>query len=361
MFGGFARSRVLEGKWLVVLVGVSAGCSLFGSSSKQYDDDDNAGNSSGGTKSSGGSSGTKSSGGSSTGGTTSSGGSGATGGSSKGGSTSSGGSGATGGSSKGGSTSSGGSTSTGGSDTTGGSTSSGGDAGTGGAKGGSTSTGGDAGTGGSSGGSGGKGGSGGSGGSVSSGGSSGSGGSAGSVDCGTEYATHAGGYVTAPGTSGCWHGFAYTVSDALGSSIAPTDFSTCTDGCSLCAAGVIPSSTGYSGWAGLGVTINQADMDGAPTGTVTPTGSYLTVTFDNPGGSELRIQIQNDTTQWCAPLTGAGGSVKVPYANFNTECWTGGSGTPYSGQAITGVQLVVPGSELEDTVFEMCLTGVKDT
>jgi hypothetical protein len=368
MFGVHVSNREwVGGKTLAAVLVLCAGCSLFGSDKHYDDDDDSGGKSSGGSKSSGGTQSSGGNSGESSGGTVSTGGDGSSNGGTTGGSHSSGGT-----KSAGGTT--GGSVSAGG--TTGGSISAGGDFSASGgdfsASGGDTSTGGDASsaggtggkgvTGGSSGGTGGKGGgsSGGTGGST--GGSSGSAGSSG--ECGSAYETHALGYITSPGTSGCWHGFAYTVTDDLGSSALPTDFSACDgSGCSICSSGTVVADIGYAGWAGLGADVNQVDTADAPVGTVVPSGTGLQISYTNAGGSPLRIQIQDETTdtQWCYTLGGSGGTVTVPWTSFNTTCWDTSLGEYYlPGQAITGVQLVVPGSAEYSTPYSICLDGFSD-
>jgi hypothetical protein len=357
MSGGIRRMSARHARWVVGVAIVAVACSGKNPDDDDDDDDDDAGEA--GQQSSGGSS--------------ANGGSGNTGGSSANGGSVSGSSG-NGGSVSGSSGSNGGNISSGGVSGTNGGSAAGGTAATGG------STGGDGATGGSSGGTGGTGGStggdtstGGTGGDTSTGGTggdtSGTGGTGGdggtgggeAIECGDGFETHVGGYVTSPGSSGCWKGYAYTITDSLGSLITPAEFSSCTEGpCSLCVSGTVAPDLDYEGFAGLGFNANQINETDAPQGTVLPSGTGLTVGWTNAGGSGLRVQIQNATTQWCYTLTGASGTVTIPYSAFMTQCWEGGASVYYAGEAITGMQLTVPGNGLYTTPFNFCLSSASD-
>jgi len=72
------------------------------------------------------------------------------------------------------------------------------------------------------------------------------------------------------------------------------------------------------------------------------------------------VQIQSGaTSRWCYALAGASGIVTIPYSSFNTACWDG-TGLPYAGEALTGVQLTVPGNGLYETPFSFCLNSLSD-
>jgi hypothetical protein len=344
---------VRHARWVVGVAIVAVACSGKNYDDDDDDDDDDAGEA--GQQSSGGS-GPK--GGTGNGGTNggSSGNGGSVSGSSGNGGSVSGSSGSSGGDvASGGVSGTNGGSAAGGSAATGGST--GGDGATGGSTGGSDATGG---TGGSTGGDTSTGGTGGSTGGVGGGGSGGEAGG-GTIECGTGFETHDGGYVTSPGSSGCWQGYAYTVTDSLGSLVTPADFSGCTGSpCSLCVSGVVAADLDYGGYVGLGFNANQIDEMDAPKNSVVPTGTGLTVGWTNTGGSGLRVQIQNATTQWCYTLTGASGTVTIPYSAFMTQCWEGGASVYYAGEAITGMQLTVPGNGIYTTPFNFCLNSASD-
>ncbi len=118
----------------------------------------------------------------------------------------------------------------------------------------------------------------------------------------------------------------------------------------------------YSGVAMIGYNINQA-VDSTTLGTWTPTGTTgITVSFTNPGGSALRVQIQglNGATvasdRWCYPLTGASGTVTIHWATFNTDCWDN-TGTYYSGQPLSAVMIIVPGGNVSTVSYSICLNS----
>ena len=91
-----------------------------------------------------------------------------------------------------------------------------------------------------------------------------------------------------------------------------------------------------------------------------PTGTGLQVTYTKVSGpTTIRVQIQDATTRWCAPLTTSGAT--IPYTSFNTMCWeTAPPATgAYAKQPITQVQLVAPGGETAVPI-DMTLVSVKD-
>jgi hypothetical protein len=186
-----------------------------------------------------------------------------------------------------------------------------------------------------------------------------------SPTCGATFAVAGGGYVTGPGSSGCWHGYAFTAASSA-STLSPMTFAGCASPCSLCMTGSVAASVDFSEFAAIGFNLNQA-VDQTGSGTVIPAGSSLVVNFTNFSSAPLRVEIdgQNGGTvaaeRWCVELgTVATGPISVPYSLFNTQCWLGGSGTPYARQPIRNVHLIVPGSNTTSTPFTVCLTGVSD-
>lgn len=185
--------------------------------------------------------------------------------------------------------------------------------------------------------------------------------------CGANFAVLSGGYVTAPGTSGCWLGYAYTSASAT-TTISPTSYASCSTPCMLCASGVVPATADYSGLALIGFNTAET-IDASSRGTVTPRGSALVVSFTSTMSTALRVQLlgingeTSESDRWCALIpAGAGPQLSIPYSTFNTQCWEGGMGTQYvSGTPILGVQLLVAGTNLTDVPFNFCLTGVRDS
>ena len=185
--------------------------------------------------------------------------------------------------------------------------------------------------------------------------------------CGANFAVLSGGYVTAPGTSGCWLGFAYTSASAT-TTISPTGYASCGTPCMLCAAGVVPATADYSGLALIGFNTAET-IDASLRSTVTPRGSALVVSFTSTMQTALRVQLlgingeTSESDRWCALIpAGAGPQISIPYSTFNTQCWEGGMGTQYlSGTPVLGVQLLVAGTNLTDVPFNFCLTGVRDS
>jgi hypothetical protein len=116
----------------------------------------------------------------------------------------------------------------------------------------------------------------------------------------------------------------------------------------------------YGNYVGLGFNANQIAEADAPLNTVIPTGTGLTISFTNPGGTTLRAQIQSATVQWCYTLTGSSGTVTIPYSSFNTACWEPLDGAYYAGESITGVQLTVPGNGVSLTSYDFCLVSAQD-
>jgi hypothetical protein len=180
------------------------------------------------------------------------------------------------------------------------------------------------------------------------------------VTCDATFAVGSTGFVRAPAAGGgCWHGYASAGGDAT-STVMPTTFAACGAACMLKFSGTVGASVDptYLGVVYMGFNLNQASGAGTPA-PVTPTGTGITVQYTNTGASPIvRVQIASGATRWCAPLTGA--TTTVPYAMFNTECWTGGAGTAYAKQPIDTLQLVIPGG-MADAAFDVTLVSVTET
>ena len=168
-----------------------------------------------------------------------------------------------------------------------------------------------------------------------------------------------GGYVN----SGSWHGYAWTASAGVGSTIMPADFSRAITGQPLCVSGSVAPLADFSGVALLGVNLNQA-MQGMPAPlTVVPTSDGITLTVTKTMDPPMRIQIQgpdgatDPNQRWCAPLTGSGGFIR--WNTFNTKCWDG-SGTFYANGPIVSASVLVPGGSMTAVPFGFCLTSIKE-
>jgi hypothetical protein len=184
-----------------------------------------------------------------------------------------------------------------------------------------------------------------------------------------------GGYVVV-GT--WWAGYAWTAgltsaaSGAGTTTITPANFPDVKAGATeLCAHGSIGAASDYGGAAIIGVNVNQVPVpDASPSEqTVGIGGSGLTVQYTNPGGTQIRVQIQTlagETSaagRWCAILSGFGGTETVPWTAFwggaaeGQGCWNAGGVSPPLGTQIMGVQLLVPGSNVVDVPYSFCLQG----
>ncbi|HEY3495031.1 MAG TPA: hypothetical protein VGK73_10110 [Polyangiaceae bacterium] len=196
-----------------------------------------------------------------------------------------------------------------------------------------------------------------------SGGSGGSGGDVPAPECGTGWHVFADGYVTAPGASGCWKGWAFTATNLSGT-IAPANYTGCTEPCALCASGSVAADLEFGGIGILGFSLSET-YDAASKAAVVPSGGSLTVSFENPLGAPLRVQIlgpsgsTSETDRWCYNLVGTSGTTTIPYSSFNTHCWSG-DGYAYSGEPLVTAQLLVPGTDESSIAFDICLTGMSD-
>ncbi len=173
-----------------------------------------------------------------------------------------------------------------------------------------------------------------------------------------------GGYVT----SGLWKGYAWSLGLGAGSTVAPADFTTITAADTrLCAKGIVGKDPAYGGVVMVGINLNQDALPAA--GALepvilqyTPTGSGIRYQVANPGGSELRIQLQDHSGtaagRWCATLSGESGT--VPWADFNTTCWAPSTGKAYDKEALKDISITVPGKNLTDVPVDFCLETLSE-
>ena len=138
----------------------------------------------------------------------------------------------------------------------------------------------------------------------------------------------------------------------------PSTYETCGAACVLCASGTVGGADVSS--ASLGLNVNQT-VQGV-VGTVVPTGNTLIVSFTKTGNFPLRVQLNGAkvTDRWCTEITATTGPVAIPWGSFNTQCWEGGAGTPYTRQPLSAVEILVPGTASSTRSFAMCLTGARE-
>jgi hypothetical protein len=125
-------------------------------------------------------------------------------------------------------------------------------------------------------------------------------------------------------------------------------------------SGTVAGTADYSAVAILGISVNQAQ--GTTTeSTWTPTGSGITYSVTNAGGSPLRVQLQaaggdvDATKRWCYPVNGNVGTPS--WIDFNTKCWDW-SGSYYDGTTpLQSVMVMVPG-DLTPVPFSFCVVAL---
>ncbi len=185
--------------------------------------------------------------------------------------------------------------------------------------------------------------------------------------CGASFAVEPGGWVTAPGASGCWRGYAYVVQE--GASISPADFMDCGMSgmpCRLCMTGTVTHDAEFLSYAIVGVNLNQT-RGGDGLAPVLPQGNSLRISFTNTAGSPLRVQLEgpnsetNENARWCYDIgIGMMSPQTIPYSAFRLRCWEPGSAMGYGGQGLRAISITVPGHDVNDIAVDACLTGIED-
>jgi hypothetical protein len=163
---------------------------------------------------------------------------------------------------------------------------------------------------------------------------------------------------------------------AVTTTIDPANFTSVVAGeTQLCATGSIGQATDYGGVAMIGVNVNQAQLGEGDAGPVVQEvaigGTGVTVTYTNPGDTEIRVQIQtiagefDATGRWCAVLGGNGGVETLTWAQFwggtsvtTDGCWNSAGNHPAVGTLISQVALLVPGGNAAAVPYSFCLQGV---
>jgi len=179
-----------------------------------------------------------------------------------------------------------------------------------------------------------------------------------------------GGYVT----RGDWHGYAWTMAitgsypGAVVSTITPATFATLTTlDHQLCAQGVVGKSGDYGGVGMVGINLHQAmsvpPAGQPPTLLYTPTGTGIAFAVTNNGGSNLRIQLQDDSGtaagRWCSSISGEATGT-LTWADFNTTCWSPATGSAYNKQPLRDISVLVPGNDVADIAFDFCITVLSE-
>jgi hypothetical protein len=164
------------------------------------------------------------------------------------------------------------------------------------------------------------------------------------------------GYVKVSAGTTVLAGFVSSAEGGSGSSISLTYDST-----SFCASGTVGKNSTYNCWAEAGFNVNQGQsgMSGSASSLVL-TGSSITVSYVNKGGSTLELQLYDGSDYWCSylPASTTATSKTVQFSSLNTKCWDN-TGTSFkSGTPITAVELVVPGSAFSSTPFDFCFLGL---
>jgi len=175
---------------------------------------------------------------------------------------------------------------------------------------------------------------------------------------GVVFTVAAGGYVTAGG----WKGYAWTATDGVSATtISPANFSNLAADGKLCVSGTVAGTADYSAVAILGISINQAMGTPAPApSTWSQTGTGISYSITNTGGSPLRVQLQaaggatDATKRWCDDVNGNVGTPQ--WFDFNTKCWDR-TGTYYDGSPLESVMVLVPG-DLVARSYSFCVNAL---
>jgi len=128
---------------------------------------------------------------------------------------------------------------------------------------------------------------------------------------------------------------------------------------SFCASGVVGANATYNSWATAGFNLDQTQGSQATAKTLPLWATSITVAFSNQGGSPLRIQlIDPSSNYWCYTLTGVASPVTIPLSSFNTQCWDNSGQAFTPGTPVLAIELNVPGSNTEDIPYAFCFFGL---
>ena len=164
------------------------------------------------------------------------------------------------------------------------------------------------------------------------------------------------GYVTVSAGTTVLAGFVSSSEGGSGSSISLTYGPT-----SFCASGTVGQNSTYNCWATAGFNVNQSSSGASGSASsLVLSGSTISVSYVNSGGSSLELQLYDGSDYWCyyLPPSTSPTTKTIPFSSLNTQCWNNGGSAFVSGTPITVVQLVVPGSNTSPTPFNFCFLGM---
>jgi hypothetical protein len=146
----------------------------------------------------------------------------------------------------------------------------------------------------------------------------------------------------------CWRGPATSAGDAT-STWAPKTFELCGPNCVLSITGTVNAATAdnnYAGLVSLSFSLDQP-LGATSRGTLTPTGTGVTLTYAATGATNVRIELASATVSYCYGLpteTGPDGStLNVPYTAFARRCWDPSQAVGYVREPIEKISLTAPG------------------
>jgi len=164
------------------------------------------------------------------------------------------------------------------------------------------------------------------------------------------------GYVQVSAGTTVLAGFVSSSAGGSGSSITLTYGAS-----SFCASGSVGKNSTYNCWATAGFGVNQAESGASgSSNSLALTGSSITVSYVNKGGSTLELQLYDGSNFWCSylPSSTTPTTKTIAFSSLNTKCWDN-TGTSFtSGTPITSVDLVVPGSAVAATPYDFCFLGM---
>jgi hypothetical protein len=159
-------------------------------------------------------------------------------------------------------------------------------------------------------------------------------------------------------TTGMWSGYGYSYKYGA-ATVTPGTGNNCFSAMKFCANGSVPADD-LSG-AGLGWNISQ--VRGAPTPMKAPITSPIKLTV---AGMTAGMRVQLSATSelsYCYTITAAdaaAGTVTIPAASFQTDCW-GTEGAAYDlATPIEAIQIAVPGSTAGPAkAFDFCVVDIE--
>lgn len=154
-------------------------------------------------------------------------------------------------------------------------------------------------------------------------------------------------------------GFAYVV--GMDGATANPPCSDCFDGdTSLCISGQVPAFDDpvYPFFV-LGWNVSQLrDSSGIPGGAA-PSAESIAVEFSISGYTgPVRLMLRSDNNGPSYCVEGVVSGQAIPWEEFRTECWEGGQGFAFQGDALDAIELHLPSTAAPQTFTNFCLTGV---